>query len=200
MVIAPGSTLVDYVVPARESRTLNLLRNAALIIGFSLFVALCAQVSIPLSFSPVPVTLQTLAVLLTGAALGSKRGALAMLAYLAEGSAHLPFFAGGASGFPILTGGYLVGFVIAAYVVGWLCERGLDRSLFTSAIAMLPGSVIIYLVGATWLGVVLHASAAIALSYGVTPFLVGDLLKLVAAALLLPTAWALVRRVNRSRA
>src|SRR5437879_6122382 len=145
MVVAPGTTLVDYLVPARESRTLNLLRNAALIIGFSLFVALCAQVSIPLSFSPVPVTLQTLAVLLTGAALGSKRGALAMLAYLAEGSAHLPFFAGGASGFPLLTGGYLVGFVIAAYVVGWLCERGLDRSLFTSAIAMLPGSVIIYL-------------------------------------------------------
>jgi biotin transport system substrate-specific component len=199
MVIAPGTTLADYLVPARESRSLNLLRNTALIVGFSLLVALCAQISIPLSFSPVPITLQTLAVLLAGAALGSKRGALAMLAYLAEGSAHLPFFAGGASGFPLVTGGYLIGFVIAAFVVGWLCERGLDRSLLTSAIAMLPGSVIIYLVGATWLGIALHLDVATAFAYGIKPFLIGDLLKLIVAALLLPAAWALVRRVNRAR-
>src|SRR5579885_1162947 len=200
MVVARGTTLVDYLIPTSEkSRSLNLLRDASLIIGFSLFTALCAQVSFYLPFTPVPVTLQTLAVLLTGAALGSKRGALAMLAYLAEGSAHLPFFAGGESGFPLLTGGYLVGFVLAAFVVGWLCERGLDRSLLTSALAMLPGSVIIYLVGATWLGVALHANAATAIAYGVTPFLIGDLLKLIAATLLLPAAWGLVRRVRSAR-
>jgi biotin transport system substrate-specific component len=199
MAIAPGTTLADYLVPSQKSRGLNLLRNASLIIGFSLFTALCAQVSFYLPFTPVPVTLQTLAVLLTGAALGSKRGALAMLAYLAEGSAHLPFFAGGESGFPLLTGGYLCGFVLAAFVVGWLCERGLDRSIFTSALAMLPGSVIIYLVGATWLGIALHANAATAIAYGVTPFLIGDLLKLIVAALLLPAAWWVVRKVKPER-
>src|SRR5690348_13378303 len=119
MAIAPGTTLADYLVPvpARESRSLNLLRHLALIVAFSLFVALCAQVSIPLPFTPVPITLQTLAVLLSGAALGSKRGALAMLLYMGLGSAHLPVFAGGANGFPIFTGGYLIGFVIAAFVV-----------------------------------------------------------------------------------
>ncbi len=200
MIVARGTTLVDYLVPVSErSRSLNLLRDALLIIGFSLLTALCAQVSFYLPFTPVPITLQTLAVLLTGAALGRWRGALAMLAYLVEGSARLPFFAGGAAGFPLLTGGYLIGFILAAFVVGWLCERGLDRSLLTSALAMLPGSVIIYLVGATWLGVVLRASPATAIAYGVTPFLIGDLLKLIAAALLLPAAWGLVRRVRPSQ-
>ncbi len=197
MVIAPGTTLADYLVPARESRTLNFVRNLALIIVFSLFTALCAQVSIPLWFTPVPITLQTLAVLLTGAALGSKRGALAMVLYVGLGSAHLPVFAGGASGFPIFTGGYLIGFIVAAFVVGWLCERGLDRSLLTSALAMLPGSLLIYLIGATWLGFALHASASVAIAEGVLPFVVGDLLKLAVATLLLPLAWALVRRAHR---
>lgn len=204
MVIAPGTTLADYLVPARESRALNLLRNAALIIGFSLLVALCAHVTIPLK--PVPITLQTLGVLLAGAALGSKRGGLALLLYLAEGAAGLPVFApvaGSPSGFLALfsfTGGYLWAFPIAAFVVGWLCERGLDRSLLTSALAMLPGSIIIYLLGALQLGLELHLSFAATMSAGVIPFLIGDLLKLIVAALLLPAAWALVRRANRPRA
>ena len=203
MVIVPGTTLVDYLVPARESRTLNLLRNAALIFGFSLFVGLCSHITIPLQ--PIPITLQTLGVLLAGAALGSKRGALAMLLYLAEGSLGLPVFApvaGSPGGFLALlsfTGGYLWAFPIAAFVVGWLCERGLDRSLFTSALAMLPGSVIIYLLGALQLGLVDHLSVSLAFAYGVTPFLIGDLLKLIVAALPLPAAWALVRKVKSAR-
>src|SRR5258708_18037129 len=126
MAIATGTTLADYIVPARKSQTLNMLRDLLLIIGFSIFTALCAHVSIPLPFTPVPITLQTLAVLLSGAALGSKRGALSMLLYMGLGSAHLPVFAGGASGFPIATGGYLIGFVIAAFVLRLLCERGPD--------------------------------------------------------------------------
>lgn len=204
MVIAPGTTLADYLVPARESRTLNLLRNAALIIGFSLFVGLCSHVTIPLW--PVPITLQTLGVLLAGAALGSKRGGLALLLYLAEGVLGLPVFApvaGSPAGFLALfsfTGGYLWAFPIAAFVVGWLCERGLDRSLWTSALAMLPGSIIIYVLGATQLGLVMHLSFSLAFAYGVTPFLIGDLLKLIVAALLLPAAWALVRKVRSPRA
>ena len=205
MAIAPGTTLADYLVPARESRRLNLLRNAALIVGFSLFVALCSHIAIPLPGMPVPITLQTLGVLLTGAALGSKRGGLALLLYLAEGAIGLPVFApvvGSPGGFLALlsfTGGYLWAFPIAAFVVGWLCERGLDRSLFTSALAMLPGSVIIYVLGSLQLGLVLHLSVSLAIAYGITPFLIGDLLKLIVAALLLPTAWALVRRVKSTR-
>jgi biotin transport system substrate-specific component len=205
MAIAPGTTLADYLVPARESRTLNFLRNTALIVGFSLFVGLCARVAIPLPFTPVPITLQTLAVLLTGAALGSKRGGLALLLYLVEGALGLPVFApvaGSPGGYLALlsfTGGYLLSYPIAAFVVGWLCEHGLDRSLITSALAMLPGSVIIYLLGAYQLGQVLHLSASKAIAFGVTPFLIGDLIKLIIAALLLPAAWALVRRVRSSR-
>lgn len=201
MAIAPGTTLADYLVPVstRKSRALNLLRHSALIIGFSLFVALCAQISIPLPYTPVPITLQTLGVLLAGAALGSKRGALAMLLYVGMGSVYLPFFAGGVGGFPLISGGYLVSYPIAAFVVGLLCERGLDRSLLTSILAMLPGSIIIYLVGATWLGFALHQGADVAIALGVTPFLIGDLLKMVVAALLLPIAWVVVRRVHRTR-
>ena len=203
MVIAPGTTLVDYLVPARESRSLNLLRNAALIIGFSLFVGLCSHVTIPLW--PVPITLQTLGVLLAGAALGSKRGGLALLLYLAEGSLGLPVFApvaGSPGGFFALlsfTGGYLWAFPVAAFVVGLLCERGLDRSFLTSALAMLPGSIIIYLLGALQLGLVLHLSVSLTFAYGVTPFLIGDLLKLIVAALLLPATWVLVRKAKSPR-
>lgn len=205
MAIAPGTTLADYLVPSRESRKLNLLRNAALIVGFSIFIALCARITILLPFTPVPITLQTLAVLLAGAALGSKRGALAMLLYLAEGAAGLPVFApvagspGGLLALFSFTGGYLWSYPVAAFVVGWLCERGLDRSFLTSALAMLPGSVIIYLFGAVQLGFVLHVNVSMAIAYGVTPFIIGDLVKLVVAALLLPATWALVRRVKADR-
>src|SRR5947209_254868 len=147
MAIAPGSTLVDYLIPSRPARNHSVLRNGLLIVSFSLFLALCAQVSFHLPFTPVPITLQTLGVLLTGAALGSRRGALAMLVYLAEGAAGLPVFAGGSGGLIHLLGftaGYLWSYPIAAFVVGLLCEKRLDRSFLTSAISMLPGSVIIY--------------------------------------------------------
>jgi biotin transport system substrate-specific component len=205
MAIAPGTTLADYLVPSRESRIVNLLRDGLLIIVFSIFAALCARVSIPLPFTPVPITLQTLAVLLTGAALGSKRGGLALLLYLVEGAVGLPVFApvaGAPVGFLTLfsfVGGYLWAYPIAAFVVGWLCERGLDRSLLTSIVAMLPGSVIIYLLGALQLGLVLHLTVAQAFSLGVEPFIPGDLIKLVVAALLLPGTWFLVRRIRPER-
>ncbi len=198
MAIASGTTLADYLVPARStSRRGLLLRDGLLILGFSLFLALCAQLSFHLPFTPVPVTLQTLAVLLTGAALGSKRGALAMIAYLVEGAAGLPVFSGGTSGLVTLlgyTGGYLWAFPIAAFVVGLLCERGLDRRILTSALAMLPGTLIIYAIGVSWLAIALHISFGKALTFGMLPFIPGDLLKLVIAAALLPIAWAIVRR------
>ncbi len=200
MAIAPGTTLADYLAPARNtSRSTVLLRDGLLILGFSLFLALCAQISFHIPFTVVPVTLQTLAVLLTGAALGSKRGGLTMIAYLVEGAAGLPFFEGGTGGIVHLigvTGGYLWAFPIAAFVVGLLCERGLDRRFLTSALAMLPGTLIIYAIGVSWLAIVLHISFITALTFGMVPFIPGDLLKLVIAAALLPIAWAIVRRRN----
>jgi biotin transport system substrate-specific component len=170
-----------------------LLRDLFLILAGSWLVALLAQVEIPLQ--PVPITGQTFAVLLVGAALGSRRGAAAMIAYIAQGALGLPFFAGGASGFGILTGataGYLVGFIVAAYVVGWLAERGLERSVRTSLIPFLAGTVIIYICGAAWLSIVV-GSLSKAIQLGILPFLAGDVIKLFAAALALPAAWKLVK-------
>ena len=203
MAISPGSTLVDYIVPARASRSVNLLRDVLLVVGFSALIAVSSRLEIHLPFTPVPITLQTLFVLLTGAALGSRRGALAMLLYLAEGAVGLPVFAGGVGGFMYLllspTAGYLWSFPIAAFVVGWLCERRLDRQFWTSVFAMLPGSLIIYAIGLGWLVLVVHLSLYGAFLAGMLPFLPGDLFKLVVAALLLPSAWAIVRAVKRDK-
>src|SRR5690349_5478298 len=150
LTLAP--TLYDRSFP----KVSNWVRDLSLIIAGSLFVALFAQIEIPMQ--PVPITGQTFAVLLIGALLGSKRGAAAIVAYIIEGAAGLPFFAGGASGMGIITGataGYLVGFIAAAYVIGLLAERGLERSVRTSIVPFLIGTVIIYLFGVTWLSIVL---------------------------------------------
>jgi len=199
MALSPGSTLADYLVPSRPSRGINLLRDLLLVGGFSVFTALCAQVSFHIPITPVPITLQTLAVLLTGAALGSRRGALAMLLYLAEGAAGLPVFAGGTGGFVHLigfTGGYLWSCPFAALVTGLLCERRLDRRLLTSALAMPPGTLVIYAFGVPWLAVSLHLNLLTAFMLGMVPFIPGDLIKLVIAAALLPVAWSIVRWVR----
>ncbi len=176
-------------------RVAEWLRDLFLIVAGSLVVAALAQVKIPLPFSPVPITGQTFGVLLVGAALGSKRGAAALGLYFAQGAVGLPFFAGGASGWTIIsgaTGGYLIGFILAAYVTGLLAERGLERSARTSFIPFLVGTLIIYACGAAWLTVLLGSfSKAIAL--GVAPFIIGDVIKLIAAALSLPVAWKLVK-------
>ena len=199
MALSPGSTLADYLVPSRPSRGINLLRDLLLVGGFSVFTSLCAQVSFHIPITPFPITLQTLAVLLTGAALGSRRGPLAMLLYLAEGAAGLPVFAGGTGGFVHLigfTGGYLWSYPFAALVTGLLCERRLDRRLLTSALAMLPGTLVIYAFGVPWLAVSLHLNLLTAFMLGMVPFIPGDLIKLVIAAALLPVAWSIVRWVR----
>lgn len=186
-----AATLYNRTFP----RTSEWMRDLSLVLLGSLLVALFARIEIPVPFSPVPITGQTFAVLLIGAALGSKRGAAAMIAYLIEGAAGLPFFAGGASGIGILTGataGYLAGFVIAAYVIGLLAERGMERSVKTSIIPFLIGTVIIYVLGVAWLAMVL-GSFTQALQFGLLPFLVGDAIKLLAAAAALPAAWKLLQ-------
>lgn len=175
----------------------SVARDFVLILMGSLFAALTAQIAVPLPFSPVPVTGQTLGVLLVGALLGSRHGALSLLTYLGEGALGLPVFAGGTGGLARLagpTGGYLMGFVAAAFLAGWLCQRGWDRRLPTAAMAMLLGNAIIYLFGLPWLAHFVGPDKVLAL--GLLPFIPGDLLKLVLATLALPGGWALVRRVK----
>jgi biotin transport system substrate-specific component len=184
-------TLSTRYFPRASSR----VRDFVLILAGSLLVAIFAQVSIPLPFTPVPITGQTFAVLLVGAALGSRRGILAMLLYLIEGALGLPFFAGGASGFQVLIGataGYLIGFMAAAYLIGLLAERGLDRSVKTSILPILAGTALIYIFGVSWLAIEL-GSFSKAIAAGLLPFLIGDAIKLIAAALALPGAWKLVK-------
>lgn len=178
--------LAERILPRRSA-----LVDISLIVLGSLFVAAMAQLSIPLQ--PVPVTGQTFAVLLVGMVLGSRRGALALVAYLGEGLAGLPVFAEAKSGLATMlgpTGGYLVGFIAAAWVVGLLAERGFDRSLFKALIAMAAGNLVIYAFGLTWLAT--QVGFANALVFGLYPFLIGDALKAGLAALLLPSAWRLV--------
>ena len=186
------SSAADLLRP--DSRRHALAYDATLIAGGSLLVALAAQISIRLPFSPVPVTGQTLAVLLVGALLGSRRGALSVLAYLAQGLTGLPVFAGGASGLAYAlgpTGGYLAGFVAAAFVTGWLAERGWDRHVWRAALAMLAGHAAIYALGLGWLSIFAGRQA---LALGLLPFVAGDVVKLIAAALLLPAGWKLLGR------
>ena len=166
------------------------LRDFALITLGSVFIALMAQPEIILPFSPVPITLQPLAVGLTGALLGSRRGVLAVALYLAEGAAGLPVFAGGAGGilrFMGPTGGYLAGFMLSAFVVGSLCERGFGRSFWTGAAALLCGNACVHVMGLAWLSSFIGLSKAI--QVGFIPFVGADLLKVVAAGLLLPGGW-----------
>lgn len=176
----------------------GLLRDVVLIVVFSLINAAAAQVSIPLPFTPVPVTGQTFAVLLTGALLGSRLGASSLLLYLAEGAAGLPVFALGRSGLATLlgpTGGYLIAFPVAAFVVGWLAERGWDRQILATALAMAVGNVVIYAGGVSWL-TRFAGGLAQTVQLGMLPFLIGDFVKLVLAAVLLQAGWAFVSRTR----
>ena len=189
--------LADAVIPASDGAR-RIARDAALVIGGCLFVALLAQVKIPLGFTPVPITGQTFAVLLVGAALGGWRGGAALLLYLVAGT-WLPFYAGGASGFvgSIASGGYIVGFIPAAFAVGWLAERGWDRKPWI-LLSMLAGNIILYVPGLLWLATFAPAETrwATTMEWGLYPFVVGDAIKLVAASLLLPGAWKLVNLVK----
>ena len=188
------TTLAHTIYTRTFPRTADWLRDTILIVLGALFVAALAQIEIPLPFTPVPITGQTFGVLLVGAALGSKRGAVSLASYLALGIVGLPFFAGGAHGLNVLmgaTGGYLIGFVIAAYVIGLLAEKGLERSVRTSITPFLVGTVIIYMCGVAWLAIML-GSLSKAIAAGLLPFLIGDAIKLIAASLALPAAWKFV--------
>ena len=213
------STLAEA-IPRPDSRAARLATDAVLVVAGSLLVAGLAQVSFRLPFTPVPITGQTLGVLLVGASLGPLLGGLSLGLYLVEGMVGLPFFAEARSGSPdvlvapsaaLASSGYIWGFVAAAVLVGFVSRRGWDRSLGSSIGSMLLGTIVIYAVGVVWLGAALGvpvmdpASAFAcsgppafegcdALELGLYPFLLGDLFKLLLAAGLLPAAWKLLGR------
>lgn len=186
------SAFVDILRPSRES--FLKVFNVAAVVGGSLLLALFSQLSIPLGFTPVPLTLQSFAVLLMGGLLGSKRGAAAVILYLVEGAVGLPFFAGGRSGFAALvgpTGGYLVGFVIAAFLIGYLLEHTTHLSFKRALAAIALGGSVILVVGTLWLASFIGVNNAFHL--GVLPFFVGDALKVIAAASFVASGSKLLR-------
>lgn len=191
----PSRTIAFAVVPR------SAVNAIALMVGFALLTALAAQIRIPVPGTPVPITGQTFAVLIAGASLGSRLGAGSQAIYWLLGAIGLPFYSNATGGWEAATGataGYLLGFIAAAWVVGALAERGQDRTVASATPAFLAGNAVIYLFGVPWL---MHSVASLetitaALVAGFTPFVVGDLIKVVLAGLLLPTAWKIVDRVR----
>lgn len=174
--------LADLASPAWAAQVALVLAGAA-------FVGVCAQIAIPLPFTPVPVTLQTYAVLAVGGALGGIRGVAAMALYALAGLAGVPWFAQGGSGVSVPTLGYIIGFIAAAALVGHWAQGGGTRGVARTTIAMLLGSAVIYACGVTWLALSLGLTPGDALAKGLWPFVIGDLIKVAAAGLTIPLAW-----------
>ena len=189
-------TLADQLWPSERS----LVRNVLLAIAGSVALWISAKIQVP--FYPVPMTMQTFVVLVIGMAYGWRLGGATLLLYLAEGAVGLPVFAGTPEkgiGFAYMagpTGGYLAGFLMAAVSVGWLAERGWDRHALTTALAMLIGTGLMYLLGLAWLGTVVGWDKPV-LEWGFLPFVLGDFTKLCLAAVAMPLVWRLVERRHR---
>ena len=206
-----GITIGDFLVPVTiGERMSSRLRHVALIVAGALLIALSANLSIKVPGSPVPITGQTFSVLLVGGALGARRGVLATLLYLVLGL-FLPVYADHESGIAVIgtvsgghvvlgaTGGYLIGFVVAAGLVGRLAELGWDRRFGGALAAMALGDLVIYLFGVPWLMAATGMDFQTAIALGVTPFLLGDAIKLALAAGLFPIAWWVVGRSTEER-
>jgi biotin transport system substrate-specific component len=196
MLQASRLVLIDALLAKGDS----LFRTLFLVLAGSILLTLSAKIQIP--FYPVPMTLQTLVVLLIGVAFGWRMGSATVLAYLAQGAIGLPVFAGTPEkGLGLLymagpTGGYLVGFALAAGLTGWLAERGLDRSAIGTAIAMIAGNSVIYVFGLIWLANSVGFEKAVA--FGMVPFLFGDLVKIILATATLPLIWKFLNRGGQS--
>ncbi len=187
---SPRRVLADAVASSRVA-------DAVLVVSGAALVGLLAQVTIHLGFTPVPITGQTLGVLLVGTALGWRRASLAMGLYVAAGVLGVPWFAGHSSGVPMATFGYLLGFVVASAALGWLASRGADRTVARAVTSMVVGEVIIFAIAVPWLAVSLHVGLATAISLGLTPFITGEVIKAALAGVALPATWRLVDRTQR---
>jgi len=201
-----GITIGDFLIPIRLGERLSArIRHIALICVGAVFISLTANVAISLPGNPIPITGQTLSVLVVGGALGLRRGALSVALYLMLGL-FLPVYAGQQHGLGTIIGlnsagvamgargGYLVSFLFAAALVGWLAENGWDRHIGGAVGAMILGEVVIYAIGVPWLAIALQKSPADAIAIGFTPFVIGDAIKLAIAAGIFPMAWWLVGR------
>lgn len=184
----PVRPVLADLVPAIRTREVSLV-----LLGVA-FIAVASQITIPLWFTPVPLSLSTFAVLLTGTALGPRRAALCTILYLALGVAGAPIFAGQGSGWAFASFGYVVGYIPAAVAAGALARRGADRSVLSTIGTACLASLLVYAIGLPWLMGHLNVDLASGLRLGVWPFLAGDVIKAMAAALLLPTAWKLLDR------
>ena len=188
------ATLAKAYFQARTQKTeLSLLNQAVLVVAGIVLLAVSAHVKIP--FYPVPVTMQTLVVLMIGMTYGTRLGGVTLLAYLANGAIGLPVFASGAGWAYMMgpTGGYLLGFFVSAIVLGQLAEMGWGKSLASTAAAMVIGNVVIYAFGVFWLSQMIGLEKAF--QFGLAPFIYGDLLKIVIAAGLMPFAWKAVQKL-----
>lgn len=191
------TTIAQPVLADRLFARRHILTDIALVAVGAAFTALLAQIAIPLW--PVPITGQTLAVLLVGASLGAARGAASMALYAVVGAAGAPIFTEASSGIAVLagpTGGYIVGFIAAAGLTGWLAQRRWDRRFFGAAVAMLAGSAVTFAIGLPWLAVVLGANLQDTLEWGLIPFIPGGIVKAIIAAAILPLAWRGVRALD----
>jgi biotin transport system substrate-specific component len=176
--------LADRVLPR------HLVIDATLVVLGAALVGGFAQLYVPLW--PVPVTGQTLAVLLVGSTLGAVRGALSMVVYAAVGGIGIPWFSEASHGWSVIagpTGGYIIGFIFSAAFIGWLAERQWDRQFFKAAATFLGGSLIVFAIGLPWLSFVLKTDLPTTLEYGLYPFILGGIIKAIIAAGLLPLAW-----------
>lgn len=187
------SDLISFPRVAHSSR----VRNIALVLGGALFTALCAQIVVHLSFTPVPITGQTFAVLSVGGILGARRAMASQVLYWVLGAIGLPFYSSATGGWKVATGatfGYFIGFVLAAGIVGWFADNKNDRNVVMSIASMTLSTLIVYVCGVTWLAHSLNVAVATgdtnAISLGVTPFLVGDVIKMMLAGLIAPLGWA----------
>ncbi len=181
---------IDVILPKIDSR----VKNIALVLSFAVITALCSKLS--LEIGPIPITMQTFAVVLAGVLLGSKRGALSQTVYLVGGLVGIPWFSRGGGLIYILspTFGFIVGFIVAAYIIGRLAEKGWDRKIGTAMLAMLAGNVFLYFFGLLWLARFVGIEAVLVV--GLYPFIVGDLLKILLAGLALPLGWKLIKNKN----
>ena len=198
---AHGAALAPTLLPARGDRT---LQETALVLAGTALLVISAKISVP--FYPVPMTLQTLAVMAIAAAYGLRLGTMTVVAYLAEGLVGLPVFTATppATAGPLYflgpTGGFLVGFIALALIVGYAADRGWDRSFARLFGAMIAADVVVFILGFAWLALFAQAGShtgigfAGAWTYGVMPFLLGDLLKIALAAALVPATWGLIAR------
>lgn len=188
-VLSPTTTrpVLADLVPSITAR--RAVTDALLVGAGTVFVAAFAQLSVTLPFTPVPITLSSFAVLLTGAALGSRRGALSMALYILAGVLGAPFYADGASGWAFASFGYVLAYLPAAAVAGHLARRGSDRTPWGTVALVAAASLTIYVPGVAWLMAYLGVDLRTALALGVTPFLIGDAVKALALGAVLPTAW-----------